>query len=148
MSLIVKKIKDPDTEVDVDFEFAFYWPLVRSYIENNIHVLEQHAFLKQVVDLMELFLLWMVIFKWFKVFLHCKLCKNFFNRVNLKKKKKKNASRVKFSIKRWNALPKSNMQACLLNRKSTYHSLIPKPLSFQKFHDDKRLQVLTLRAAG
>ena len=50
-------MKDPGTEDDVDFEFAFYWPLVRSYIENNTRALEQRAFLKQMVDLMELFLL-------------------------------------------------------------------------------------------
>ena len=37
---------------------------------------------------------------------------------------KKKASCGTFSIKRWDALPKSNMHACPLNRKSTYHSLI------------------------
>ena len=51
----MKKIKDPGTEVDIDFEFAFYWTLVRSYIENNTQALEKRAFLKQVIDLMEFF---------------------------------------------------------------------------------------------
>ena len=43
-SLIVKRVKDPGTEVDVDFKFAFYWPLVRSYIENNTPALKQRAY--------------------------------------------------------------------------------------------------------
>ena len=54
------------------------------------------------------------------IFIHCKLCKNFLDRIHLKKEK---ASCGKFSIKRWDALHKSNMRARPLNRKSTYQGL-------------------------